>query len=73
MTQAQRLIELANTLPEAALAEVVDFAEFVAQKQARATAVEPLEHLIGSLKEDPAFANCDPLAVQNEMRNEWVR
>jgi hypothetical protein len=72
MTYAQRIIELAGQLPEPVLAEIVDFAEFLAQKQQKIEG-QPLEYLIGSMKNSPVFAGCDPLEIQQEMRSEWAR
>jgi hypothetical protein len=73
MTYAQRMIELAGQLPEPVLAEIVDFAEFLVQKQQKIAADQSLEHLIGSMKNSPVFAGRDPLEIQQEMRSEWVR
>lgn len=70
MTQAQRLLELAHLLPEAALAEVVDFAEFMAQKQPPKTDAT-FDTFFGRLKETPLFNGKDGLDTQQELRNEW--
>lgn len=73
MSNAQRLIELAQELPEAVLGEVVDFAEYLKQKQAGSTAAQADSFAahFGALKDSPLFGGRDPLEVQKELRDEW--
>jgi hypothetical protein len=73
MNQTQQLNEIIAHLPEQAIAEVIDFAEFVAHKLAKTRGNDPLENLIGSMKNSDVFAGRDPLEIQQEMRSEWVR
>lgn len=72
MSNSQRLIELAHELPETVLGEVVDFAEYLKQKQASAVAAPGgFGTYFGSLKDTPLFEGRDPLEVQKELRDEW--
>ncbi len=75
MSHAQSLIELAQELPEAVLGEVVDFAEYLKQKQAVSTAAQAgsFAAYFGALKDAPLFGGRDPLEVQKELRDEWQR
>ena len=70
MTNAQRLIELANQLPEQALAEAVSFVEALARQQAAKDSVS-FDAFFGGLKDMPLFDGRDGVEVQKELRNEW--
>jgi Protein of unknown function (DUF2281) len=72
-TIAERLWEIAHTLPEPLLAEVLDFAEFLRARQARQEAARKtmsLASLCGGLSESTTFAG-SPLDIQNRLRDEW--
>lgn len=73
MNNAQRLLELANQLPESLLGEVLDFAEFLQQKQAPAqtTQTSSFASHFGALKQTPLFNGADPIQVQQVLRDEW--
>ena len=73
MSNAERLIELARQLPEPLLSEVIDFAEYLAQKQASATTASGagFDAFFGQLQQQPLFEGRDGLAVQQELRSEW--
>lgn len=73
MSNADRLIELARQLPEPILSEVIDFAEYLAHKQAATTtaSVAGFDAFFGRLSQSPLFDGRDGLAVQQELRNEW--
>ncbi len=72
MTLAKRLYELGCELPPAALAELIDFAEFLQHK--RGTASTPtcisLAELRGGLEDSATFA-APPMTLQERMRREW--
>jgi len=72
MTMAERLFEVGTMLPQSALAELLDFAEFLKQKNAPTTAGQPklLADLGGGLEFSTAFSG-SPVALQERMRNEW--
>lgn len=72
MSNTQRLIELANRLPEPVLAEIIDFAEYLESKQQKQSAPLSFKDFAGILKDSPNF-NDDPVAIQKEMRDEWQR
>ncbi len=73
MSNAERLIELARQLPEPLLSEVIDFAEYLAHKQAGATVAggAGFDAFFGQLKQQPLFEGRDSLTVQQELRSEW--
>jgi hypothetical protein len=70
MTKAQRLIELANQLPEQALAEAISFVEALAMQQAAKDSVS-FDAFFGALKDQPLFDGRDGVEVQKDLRNEW--
>lgn len=73
MNATSRLFEVIKDLPEPVLAEVVDFAEFLRDKQwhAQTTAKdEPLLDLAGGLEHSACFTG-DLLVLQTRMRDEW--
>jgi hypothetical protein len=73
MSNTSRLYDLINALPDAAIAEVVDFAEFLRDKRLMADAPtnnEPLIDLAGGLEASANFSG-DPLSLQDRMRDEW--
>ena len=73
MTNAQRLIELAQELPEPVLGEVLDFAEFLKQKQTASVTGQggSFAAYFGSLKDTPLYDGRDPVEIQRELRDEW--
>lgn len=72
MTMAEQLYEVGSKLPPPALAELLDFAEFLRQKCALVPAMQhqSLAELRGGLEDSATFAGL-PLAIQEEMRREW--
>lgn len=73
MNTAQKIYEVGKALPEQALAELLDFAEFLSQKQTRkdtATPAAPLLELQGGLERSATFAG-DPVQIQEQLRDEW--
>jgi hypothetical protein len=72
MTMAEQLYEVSSKLPPPALAELLDFAEFLRQK---CTPPSPAQHgslaaLMGGLEDSSTFAGT-PMAIQEKMRREW--
>lgn len=73
MNNASRLYEAIKDFSEPVLAEVVDFAEFLRQKQLPTQPVADdasLESLAGGLEDSETF-NADSLSLQNRIRDEW--
>ena len=73
MSNTSRLHDLINASPDAVIAEVVDFVEFLRDKQLAAdvpASNEPLLKLAGGLEASVNFAG-DPLCLQGRMRDEW--
>ncbi len=72
MTMADQLYEVGSKLPPPALAELLDFAEFLRQKCAPVPVMPhvSLAELRGGLEDSAIFAG-SPLAIQEEMRREW--
>lgn len=72
MTMVEKLYELGSKLPPPALAELLDFAEFLHQKNEPAPNGQPksLAELVGGLENSKTFAG-SPLEIQEEMRREW--
>ena len=73
MNATSRLFEVIKDLSEPVLAEVVDFAEFLRDKQRHAQTTlkeEPLLDLAGGLEHSKCFTG-DLLALQIRMRDEW--
>lgn len=73
MSNTSRLHDLSNAFPDAVIAKVVDFAEFLRDKQLTADAPssnEPLLKLAGGLEASVNFTG-DPLSLQGRMRDEW--
>lgn len=71
MTMAEQLYEVGSKLPPPALAELLDFAEFLRQKCAPPYPAQriSLAELRG-LEDSPTFAG-SPLSIQKKMRREW--
>ena len=70
MSNTSRLHDLINELPDAVIAEVVDFAELLHDKRLMADAPtndEPLVNLAGGLEASVHFSD-DPLSLQGRMR-----
>lgn len=73
MTTIERLYKTAQILPEPAIAELLDFAEFLREKTIhRHTNSNEvlLVDLIGGLENSATFAG-DPLEIQKQLRDEW--
>lgn len=72
-TMSERLVEVAKVLPEPLLAEVVDFADFLRARQASVTSQLgdiSLAGLCGGLEDTKTFSG-PPLAIQQQLRDEW--
>ena len=70
MSSTKRLHDLIKAFPDAVIAEVVDFAEFLRDKRLTADAPasnEPLIDLAGGLEASANFGG-DPLSLQGRMR-----
>jgi len=72
MTMVEQLYELGRKLSPPALAELLDFAEFLQQKNAPSQSAPSisLAELGGGLEDSATFSG-SPLALQEEMRREW--
>ncbi len=73
MTTTERLYKAVENLPEPALAEILDFAEFLRSKINLKQACPSNELLIdmaGGLEHSVTFAG-DPLLIQKRLRDEW--
>jgi hypothetical protein len=73
MNATSRLFEVIKDLSEPVLAEVVDFAEFLRDKQQHTQATtndESLLSLAGGLEHSRCFTG-DLVALQTRMRDEW--
>ena len=72
MTMAEKLYEVSSKLPQPALAELLDFAEFLHQKNVPAKSAQHLSlaELKGGLEDSATFAG-SPLEIQEKMRREW--
>jgi len=73
MTNASKLHDLIQGLPDAVVAEVVDFAEFLRDKRVQVDALpndDLLMSLAGGLETSENFIG-DPLTLQGRMRDEW--
>lgn len=73
MNITEKIYEVGKGLPEQALAELLDFAEFLSQKQARKETAAPetsLSELRGGLEHSANFAG-DSVQIQERLRNEW--
>ena len=72
MTMVEKLYELGSKLPQPALAELLDFAEFLRQKNVpfKSAQCMSLASLGGGLEESTAFAG-SPVEIQEKMRREW--
>jgi len=72
-TTTERLLEIAQALPEPLLAEVLDFAEFLRARHAKAASESggrDLLDLCGGL-EDSAVFHEEPDVIQRRLRDEW--
>jgi hypothetical protein len=71
MNTAQRILKVVKTLPESALFEVLDFAEYLEIKyKKQVTQEESLMQIFDSLPNLPSFKG-DPLLIQKKLRDEW--
>lgn len=72
MTMAEKLYEVGSKLPPPALAELLDFAEFLRQRSAPPQAEQHLSlaELGGGLEDSATFTG-SPLSIQEKMRREW--
>jgi hypothetical protein len=74
MTTTEKLYEAVKDLPEPIVAELLDFAEFLRNRN-RPWAAPPahgelLSTLQGGLENSATFAD-DPLTIQERLRHEW--
>ena len=72
-TTAERLLETAQALPEPLLAEVLDFAEFLRARHAKAASESgsrDLLDLCGGLEHSETFRE-SPEVIQRRLRDEW--
>ncbi len=72
MTTVERLCEVGSKLPPPALAELLDFAEFLRQKSVQPQVAQrtPLSELGGGLEDSATFAG-SPLEIQEKIPREW--
>ena len=72
MTMVEKLYEVGSKLPPPALAELLDFAEFLRQKSLPPQSGQrvSLAELGGGLEDSATFAG-SPLELQEKMRREW--
>ena len=72
MTLAEQLYEVGSKLPPPALAELLDFAEFLRQKNMTSLHAQrvSLAELKGGLEDSLTFAGA-PMEIQEKMRREW--
>lgn len=72
MTMTERLLEAGSQLPPQALAELIDFVEFLKQKSAlhQSRSRGSLLELSGGLENSVAFAG-KSLEIHGKMRHEW--
>jgi hypothetical protein len=72
MTMVEKLVDLGRHLPPVALSELLDFAEFLQQKNAvqQSDSAVRLSALAGGLEHSANFAAA-PLAIQEALRREW--
>ena len=72
MTMVEKLYEVGSKLPQPALAELLDFAEFLRQKSVPPKSAQriSLAELGGGLEDSSTFARAS-LTLQEEMRREW--
>lgn len=72
MTIAEQLFDVGSKLPPPALAELLDFAEFLQKRCSVPQAVQhvSLAELSGGLENSTTFTGT-PVAIQEAMRREW--
>ena len=72
MTMVEKLYEVGSKLPPPALAELLDFAEFLRQKSMPPKSAQgmSLASLGGGLEDSATFAG-SPVEIQEKMRCEW--
>ena len=72
MTMAEQLYEVGSKLPPPALAELLDFAEFLRQKNMNSSLAPHLSlmELKGGLEDSLNFVGT-PMEIQEKMRREW--
>lgn len=73
MATVDRLYEVSSELSPSALAELIDFAEFLRERKAPLALAGqhvPLLDLAGGLEDSSTFTG-SPLALQEKMRHEW--
>jgi len=72
MTMVERLCAVSSILPPPAQAELLDFAEFLQQRNrtAQTAAPIPLQALVGGLEDSMNFAG-SPMNIQENLRREW--
>jgi hypothetical protein len=72
-TTSERLIEVAQTLPEPLLTEVLDDADFLRARQLEMpsqTGNASLASLCGGMENTQTFAG-SPMAIQQQLRDDW--
>jgi len=73
MTTTEQLYKTVKDLPESAISELLDFAEFLHRKNFNGhTSLSDLLllDLIGGLENSATYSG-DPLALQKQLRDEW--
>jgi hypothetical protein len=74
MNTVEKLYEVGKHLPEPYLAELLDFAEFLIQKQGQREEITkhtiPLIELQGGLEQSINFSG-NPALIQEKLRDEW--
>lgn len=72
MTIAERLYEVSGKLPLDSQHELLDFAQFLSQKNrlTSSDSTTTLRALQGGLEDSAVFAG-SPMAIQERLRNEW--
>ncbi len=73
MTTTEKLYKAVQDMPEPAIAELLDFAEFLRSKirnRSANSSDELLVNLMGGLENSVTFAG-EPLGIQKRLRDEW--
>lgn len=73
MTTAEKLYEVSGKLPPSALAELLDFAEFLRQRSSSPSETGEtvtLLELAGGLEDSKVLAG-SPMEIQEKLRHEW--
>lgn len=72
MTMTEKIHSISSTLPPQALAQLLDFAEFLQLKSRPTSNVPPmpLSALAGGLEQSATFV-ASPMSIQESLRREW--